>query len=159
MNIYEEILADPASSEEQKVAARKMLDKAKPAVLVSGEGKEDTSFQDAMTYLDNDIHGLPNPPEIAAQFKKARELENAFYAASDKLRGAVQNYAEDKFKDLPEGGEKNCQVRNYYLDVFNKFDWLAEGRKPEYPSEEIKSLVEKRNAANAAQFPHLKEIK
>src|SRR6266536_1549285 len=147
----EEILSNPLSSDSQKAQAQSALDKAKPAVLVSGEGKEDTSFQDAMTYLHNDIHGLPNPPEIAAQFKKARELEDAFHMASDKLRAAVQTFAESKFKDLPEGGERNCQVRNYYLDVFSKFDWLAEGRKPEYPTEEIKQLVYARNAANDAQ--------
>src|SRR5437667_6367178 len=130
----EAIVSSPLSSDSQKAQAQAALDKAKPAVLVSGEGKECMSIDEMMTYISNDIHGRPNPPEIAAQFKKGREQDAAFNAASAKLRAAVQKYAEDKFMDMPDSGEKNCQVWNCYLDVFRRFDFLTDGKKPEYPT-------------------------
>ncbi len=150
----EAIAADPLIPMNLRNDAQAKLDKlqgVKPAP--QSDGLSSGWVQQLEEFIDNDRSGKPNPPEIAAQFKKARELENAFSAASDKLRAAVQNYAEDKFKDLPENGDKNCQVRNLYLRILEGFDFLPVGQKPQYPSEEIRQLALARNAANDAQFP------
>lgn len=158
MNIYQEIINSPLSSDAQRTAAQKMLDlnkQLKPTV----DSKPPIDTKTLLGWMDGSIPMLPEmEADYKADYKKYKEavtpLHDAYEAASEEARVAVRKFVEEKAAagTLPDqsGNSLACKIKNYEIDIWNHIDlWNGSNAgKRSFPSQEIEHLIAKRDAAH-----------